>query len=182
MGYCIRVAIVSLAVLVSASCAQPSGPGTIDSPSTSASGDSASAAIPSADFPPPYRAASAALVAVAAAFARAVTEYDTSREGRLDFIDRLRSIASKAERQELARSPRGLLPWRILRARSERTRLTINGVTAERSGDATRKVIIEAIVTTHTSFARVSSFRKYTLTLSPHGHDWLVVAAEGLEP
>ena len=67
----------------------------------------------------------------------------------------------------MAQSPRARLSWRVLRARSERTSLHVDGVTLLSSTSQRLRVVVAATVTTHTTFATVSGFRQYTLTLAP---------------
>jgi hypothetical protein len=44
------------------------------------------------------------------------------------------------------------------------------------------RVVVEATLTTHTTFASVTGFRRFTLTLVPAGSSWLVDRAEELDP
>lgn len=182
MGHRICCSITSLALLAAASCASPADLVATDSisPSAMATTSGSQAATPTSAPPPPYRAARAEMASGAEEFLRAVVEYDSRHEARLAFIDRLGGIASGPEQRRLAHSPRARLPWRILRARGERTRLTVNGATLARSDAAERRVIVQATVTTRTSFATVSDFRRYTVILTGIGSGWLVTDAEGL--
>jgi hypothetical protein len=122
------------------------------------------------------------VTALATAFVRVVVEYDSTREGTLAFLARVRGLATPAELTRLGRSSRAKLRWPVLRARAERTALEVNGVSVQPdTGDGLR-VVVEATLTTHTTFAAVTGFRRFTLTLVPAGSSWLVDRAGGLDP
>ena len=74
------------------------------------------------------------------------------------------------------------MPWRVLRARAERTRLAVNGVSVESDTGNGLRVVVEATLTIRTAFASVTGFRRFTLTLVPVGDRWRVDAAEGIDP
>ena len=184
MGHRICVSIASLAILVTTSCAEREQTSTSELRSSSAPTATRLTPVPTQSHAPvpPYRAANAEITAVATEFVKDIAEYDSRQEARLDFIGRLRGVASREALHELARSPRARLPWRVLRARGERAGLTVNGVTVERADADGRRVTVEATVRTHTDFGVVSNFARYTVTLAPGEGRWLVVDVEGLEP
>jgi hypothetical protein len=185
MGNRTTIPTVALAVLVTAGCgpvgdaspsAQPT-PVSVPSPARPLT-------VPPTGIPvsPPFRAAPGEITALATAFVRVVVEYDSIRQGRLAFLARIRGLATPTELGRLGRSPRARLPWRALRARAEQTTLEVNGVSVQPgTGDGLR-VVVEATLTTHTTFASVTGFRRFTLTLLPAGSSRLVDHAEGLDP
>ena len=103
-------------------------------------------------------------------FARAMCEYDTRVGGATSFLALTASLTSRAEQDRLLGSARAHLPWRILRARSERTSLALDGVSATGS-----TVFVNGVLTTTTSFATVQSYVRLTLTVA----DGRVVWADG---
>ena len=184
MGDRTAIPIVALAVLVAAGCG-PVG-------DRSATEHTTAAPAPSVRPPtvtptgtpatPPFRAATAEVTTLASAFVRVVVEYHTIREGRLAFLARVRGLATPTELNRLGRSSRARLPWRVLRARAERTALEVNGVSLQPGPGDGLRVVVEATLTTHTTFASVTWFRRFSLTLVPAGSSWLVDRAEGLDP
>jgi hypothetical protein len=178
MDHRIDAAILASAVLATASCAHAPEPAATEADAAATSSPSVST--PDESSAPPYRAASRELAKVAATFVRNVDSYDSRAEGRLDFLGRLHGITTSDELRQLADSSRARLPWRIMQARGERTRVVVNGVTIQRSAVTNRRVVVEATATTHTGFADVASFRSYELTLVHQGDCWLVADAEGL--
>jgi hypothetical protein len=184
MGNRTTIPIAALAVLVAAGCG-PVG-------DRSATEHTTAAPAPSLRPPtvkptgtpaaPPFRAATAEVTALATAFVRVVIEYDTIREGRLAFLAPVRGLATPAELIRLARSSRARLSWPALRARAEQTTLEVNGVSLQPGTGHGLRVIVEATLTTHTTFASVTGFRRFTLTLLPAGSSRLVDHAEGLDP
>jgi hypothetical protein len=181
MGHRIRLAIAALAVLATASCARPAEPTVPGSTVAKRADSTASGAAvgPSTTAAAPFRHANAGLAAVVTGFVRDVVVYDARHEAKLGFIARAVRISTAPERQRLTHSPRAQLPWSILRARGERTHLIVNGVTITGAGRGIRRVIVEATVSTDNSFARVSNFRQYTLTLGRIADSWLVSDADG---
>ena len=181
MGHRICLATISLAMLVSSSCARAtestataSGGRTVPeatAPSTGVSTHATSA--------PPFRMASAAVAELATAFVTNVAEYDSRRENRTAFLHRFGRIATASEIQRLTRSPRARLPWSSLRRRGEHTRLTVNGVTVTGLGADVRHVIVVATHSTETDFATVSSFWQYKLVMERSVDSWLVFEAKG---
>jgi hypothetical protein len=185
MGHGTTIAIAALAVLTATGCGRAADP-VPPEPTPAAAASSPARGLPApaigASPTPPFRAATGEVAAVVVAFVRVVVEYDTTRENRVAFLPRLRGLATPAELARVARSPRTRLPWRVLRARAERTHLLVNGVSLQPdTGDGLR-VVVEATQTTHTTFATVTGFRRFTLTLVPAGPSWLVDRAVGLDP
>jgi hypothetical protein len=184
MGDRTAIPIAALGVVIAAGC------GLVGRASPSAQPTPVSAASPAPPLTvmptgtpaaPPFRTATAEVTAVATGFVRGVVEYDTTREGRLAFLARVRGLTAPTELTRLGRSSRARLPWRALRARAEQTTLEVNGVSLQPdTGDGLR-VVVEAILTTHTTFATVTGFRRFTLSLVPAGSSWLVDRAEGLD-
>jgi hypothetical protein len=185
MGNHTTIPIAALAALTATGCGHAADP-VPPEPTPAVAASASVGALPEpaigASPTPPFRAANGEVAAVAVAFVRVVVEYDTPRENRLAFLPRLRGLATPAELDRVARSPRTRLPWRVLRARAERTHLLVNGVSLQPyTGDGLR-VVVEATLTTHTMFATVTGFRRFTLILVPTGSSWLVDRAEGLDP
>jgi hypothetical protein len=184
MGNRTAIPIAALALLVTAGCGPMSG----QSPTEHTTAMPAPSVRPLPVTPtgtpaaPPFRAATAEVTALATAFVRGVVEYDTLREGRLAFLARVRALATPAELNRLAHSAQARLSWAVLRARAEQTTQEVSGVSVQpATGDGLR-VVVEATLTTHTTFASVTRFRRFTLTLVPADSSWLVDRAEGLDP
>jgi hypothetical protein len=186
MGSRTTIPIATLTLLTAVGCEHPSVPAPTDEATTAAPGSSPARALPvaptGASATPPFRATTREVTALAASFVQLVVEYDSTGTGQLAFLRRVRSLATPAELDRLARSPRARLPWQVLRARAERTRVVVNGVSVESDTGDRLRVVVEAAVTTHTTFASVTGFRRFTLTLVPGDDRWLVDRAEGLDP
>lgn len=133
---------------------------------------------------PPFATAPADLSRVARRFVTATTGYDARINRRLGFLIKARAFATPAELRRLASSPRAGLPWEVLRARAERVRIDVVGVsTVTRQPGATHKVVVvEAIATTRTDFATVRSMEQLTLTMTRTRTGWRVADAAGAGP
>lgn len=128
--------------------------------------------------PSPYRDATGAMRKVALKFAEGVFEYESGRENRSDFQQRVAHLTTSKERTALLTSPRAQLPWRVLRARHERVQITISGV----SVDTTRvspTLVVAATRTTRTDFGGVTDFVELRVELHPSSTGWKVDNASG---
>jgi len=128
---------------------------------------------------PEFAPAPAALRRAAVAFARIACEYDAVEQRRLDFLRDARRLTIPSELHRLTTSGRARLPWRILRERAERTRLTILGVTVMPTEDNTISVVVTGVLTTTTRFATVRTLEQLTLSLEPRGRSWVTTNATG---
>jgi len=77
----------------------------------------------------PYSSPSPELKILAEDFVRAACAYDSAKEARDHFLGRNGRLATSDESTRLTTSPRARLNWPALRARHERTRITVTGVT-----------------------------------------------------
>ena len=185
MGSRTTIPVAVLTLLIGTGCGHLAGPSpTQQTPTVPAPSPTRSLTVPPTDTAaaPPYRTATREVTELAASFVLMVVAYDTTQEGKLVFLQRVRELATPAELGRLAHSPRARLPWPVLRARAERTDLEVTGVTVQPGPADHLRVIVETTLTTHTTFATVTGFRGFTLTLVPADDTWLVDRAEGLDP
>ena len=109
-----------------------------------------------------------------------VADYDSTHEGRSDFLNNLRGLATLGELDALRSSARARIPWRVLRTRHEQARLAVTGISrAPRSGGSTERMIVQGILTTRSDLAVVRSFECFTLTLTRKDAGWRVASADG---
>lgn len=127
----------------------------------------------------PYLPAHGDLRRVAQAFAEGITEYDAARESRLAFLSTVGDLATADALDDLRSSPRAHLPWGPMRARRERLRLVVTGISVVPSAAQTKRVIVTATMRIATDSASVLSFLRLTLWLLPTHDGWKVEHAEG---
>jgi hypothetical protein len=129
---------------------------------------------------PPFSDAGDELRLIARRFTTATVQYDARTQDRLDFLAKARPYTTSGEVRRLSGSPRTRLPWRVLRARGERVRIRVVGVSLDtrRTGTA-RRLVIEAIITTQTDFAAVRNFEQINVTVTRTPSGWRVTDATG---
>lgn len=135
----------------------------------------------------PYALAPARLERLARGFVGAGCAYDARRETRLGFLARTGRYATPDEQRRLRHSERARLPWPMLRERGERVHIEVTGVSLVKASHAdtdtrapgVRRLVVEAIATTHTDFAVLHSFEQVTLRLTRTRAGWRVAAAVG---
>ena len=111
-------------------------------------------------------------------FVRAACEYDATLEHPRDFLARLDSLVTSNEFRRLATSQRANLDWPSLRARHERVAVEITGISLLTIHGPHMSADVEAIRTTHTSFADVRDFLHLEVWLVFSG-SWRVDRATG---
>ena len=116
---------------------------------------------------------------VARAFITAVCEYDAAVAEQLDFLAVVKHLVTPSELTRLKDSPRARVPWAVLRARSERTDVVIDGISTITSSPAFVRLVARIRITTHTSLATVQALEQVTLALSPTDAGWKVDYATG---
>lgn len=122
-----------------------------------------------------YAAAPVDLQRVVGRFLRAVCAYNSRHQHPLDFLDRSAGLTTSAAQDRLAASPRAHLDWPALRAREERSRVRVDGVSLV-AGSRTDQAVVFATLslTTITSFATVRAFETATVRLARIDGAWLV--------
>lgn len=126
-------------------------------------------------FAPPARE----LQLLATTFIKATCEYNAATEDHLAFLDDVALLVTPAELERLEDSSRARLPSTVLRDRSERTEVTIDGISKTTAPPPSERLIARITVTTHTSFATVQALELVTLTLVPTEAGWKVSYATG---
>ena len=141
----------------------------------------AGAATPASDAPSPIFASPApTLSRTARRFVLGVTNYDSVHERRRDFLNGLHGVSTRNEWEALAGSARARLPWAVLRARSERAKLSITGLSRPvHSGGSHVQVFVQGVLTTRSDLAVLRSFEDFSLILVRQPGGWRVATAEG---
>ncbi|GAB3785492.1 hypothetical protein [Nocardioides ungokensis] len=165
-----RTAIAVLPALLCFACADVSGDQNARAaaalPSTQATG-------PGFATPSPY------VRHLTARFVRAACEYDAATDGARDFLASIDRLVTPHELSRLADSPRAHLPWRVLRARQERTDVAVDGISQGASAAPRVRVLVWITVTTNSSFAKVREHEHVTLSLIHDHSGWKVERARG---
>jgi hypothetical protein len=126
----------------------------------------------------PYSSPSPELKILAENYVRATCAYDSSKEDASDFIGRTGRLSTTKEAARLSTSPRARLNWQALRARHERTRITVTGVT-QIANPSEVQLAVEFMRTTTTDFATVREFDRMTLTIVDTSNGPRVSEAQG---
>jgi hypothetical protein len=116
---------------------------------------------------------------VARRFTAQACGYDARREPRRGFLTDLAPIVTPDELERLRASARARLPWRVLRARGEVTRIRVDGVIVLPELQGRLGVVVRATQTTTTTFATVRDFLDVDLVLTHRQLGWRVAAAGG---
>ena len=144
-------------------------------------GTRAAAAAPASDAPSPlFGSPSRAVSRTARRFVVGVADYDAVHERRRDFLNGLRGVSTASEWEALAVSARARLSWSVLRARSERAKLSVTGMSRPmHSGSSVVRVVVQGVLTTRSDLAVLRSFEDFSLTLVRQQGGWRVATAEG---
>lgn len=176
----------------SPSKAPSSGPSSTSSPTTSSRPDVGDRTVPAvrlttappkpeptpqAASQPVFTAAPAAVRRTATRFAEDWLGYDARHEPRQRVLERISPLVTDGLRRRLADSAQLHVPWRVLRARRERTRFTVVGVTTRSSPPSSGSpmvVTVAGLLTTHTTLATLRTPRSLRLRLVRTDDGWLV--------
>jgi hypothetical protein len=115
---------------------------------------------------------------VASQFAIAFLTYDTRSERARDFLHKVRPLTTQAVVEELGRSPRSRLPWRVMRFRRERVSLSISGTSITTSNRA-MTVLVNGVATTRTDLAMLRNPVVLRLQISNTRNGWKVIGVHG---
>lgn len=133
---------------------------------------------PTRSAEPQFADADPGLRTLAVTFVSGALGYDTRREGRQDFLVRVADISTQQELRRLRRSPRAEFNWAALKARHERTRIEVTGVTRVAS-EASTRLDVHLIRTTITDYATLRTFEQVTLEVVETHPGLRVAAASG---
>lgn len=113
-------------------------------------------------------------------FATAFLSYDTRSENAREFLTVVRPFVTNVAFHGLAVSPRSELPWRSMKARSERVSFAITGTSSRASHTSERiALVINGIATTHTDLATLRNPVVLQLWMTRTSKAWKVAAVVG---
>lgn len=166
----VRLLVAASALVACAACGGPVHP--IARQLT----NSEPAAAPSFVDQTPYGIPQQQAVAIVKQFLRATLSYNSSKQRKLTFLKRVRSLSTPAELSRLRQSSRADLNWPALRSRHESTMIRFTGATSDVS---TSRIRIQAERTTRTSFGEVNDFIEVVVGIVQLNGQWKVTSAIG---
>jgi hypothetical protein len=119
----------------------------------------------------------AAVASVAREFAERFLEYDARHESATAFLSRIDSLSTASVVRRLRNSGRARMSWAPLRARAERTSLTVAGVAGDEPNASVNndlRVVLNGILTTSSTLGAFRSPIALRLEVTRVGATWRV--------